>query len=57
MRKRFSCRKQGVFNLAVEPEVGLEVVQEGSGTQFDEQVVQACIEVIKKDGFQFKSTF
>jgi PAS domain S-box-containing protein len=45
------------YRAALGIDKGLEVVQEGSGTQFDEQVVQACIEVIKKDGFQFKSAF
>lgn len=36
---------------------GIEVVNEGRGSQFDPVVVDAAIKVIKQDGFEFQSSF
>jgi PAS domain S-box-containing protein len=45
------------YRPALGIEKGIEIIQQGKGIHFNPEVVDACVEIIEKDGFKFTTTF
>jgi PAS domain S-box-containing protein len=45
------------YRPALGMEMGLNIVKEGRGNLYNSEIVDACVEIIDKDGFEFSTSF